>query len=191
MWRRRAPCPAVHCYSAAKISNPRPDKATGRHTWHTYGSKRGFVLTNRAHRKYDFLSSFFCKRQSLHTHHAPDSLDERFDRDKYSPLTLLINRIIRRSRFISLPSMSHESVWNSRPRGYGKGARSWYEATSNSREYREELEPRSKFGYAISSEGSTDQDIIADLVPPIQPRLHSPCWSDPQVRPQHLPSVLP
>lgn len=23
--------------------------------------------------------------------------------------------------------MSHESVWNSRPRGYGKGARSWYE----------------------------------------------------------------
>lgn len=22
--------------------------------------------------------------------------------------------------------MSHESVWNSRPRGYGKGARSWY-----------------------------------------------------------------
>lgn len=25
--------------------------------------------------------------------------------------------------------MSHESVWNSRPRGYGKGARSWYEYT--------------------------------------------------------------
>lgn len=25
--------------------------------------------------------------------------------------------------------MSHESVWNSRPRGYGKGARSWYAFT--------------------------------------------------------------
>ncbi|KAH8624782.1 hypothetical protein IG631_20247 [Alternaria alternata] len=24
-----------------------------------------------------------------------------------------------------------------------------------------------------------------------QPRLHPPRWSDPQVRPQHLPSVLP
>lgn len=24
--------------------------------------------------------------------------------------------------------MSHESVWNSRPRSYGKGARSWYGA---------------------------------------------------------------
>ena len=23
--------------------------------------------------------------------------------------------------------MSHETVWNSRPRKYGKGARSWYE----------------------------------------------------------------
>lgn len=81
-----------YCYSAAKIS-----KSPIRHHLRAYmgtvgGSQRGFVLTNRAHRKYDFLSSFFCKRQSLHTHHAPDSLDEPFDRDKYSPLTLLIDR---------------------------------------------------------------------------------------------------
>lgn len=27
----------------------------------------------------------------------------------------------------STATMSHESVWNSRPRSYGKGSRSWYD----------------------------------------------------------------
>ncbi|EAT82687.2 hypothetical protein SNOG_10352 [Parastagonospora nodorum SN15] len=44
--------------------------------------------------------------------------------------------------------MSHESVWYSRPRTYGKGSRECRVCTH-------------------------------------------PCWSHPQVRPEHLPSVLP
>ncbi|KAI8714366.1 40S ribosomal protein S29 [Fusarium sp. LHS14.1] len=28
--------------------------------------------------------------------------------------------------------MSHESVWNSRPRSYGKGSRSWYDLSPSS-----------------------------------------------------------
>ena len=38
---------------------------------------------------------------------------------------LTSRRLLRHNTAI----MSHESVWNSRPRNYGKGSRSWYDYT--------------------------------------------------------------
>lgn len=60
------------------------------------------------------------------TPHLTTSQPGRFDRDNtpFSPPTYRCHRLFE-SNYLP-PSMSHESVWNSRPRGYGKGARSWY-----------------------------------------------------------------
>ena len=47
-------------------------------------------------------------------------------------------------------------------------------------------------GEGLDAPDATGQDTSTRwLTQYSQPRLHPPRWSDPQVRPQHLPSVLP
>jgi hypothetical protein len=80
----------------------------------------------------------------------------------------------RRTQFDeSTHKMSHETVWNSRPRKYGKGARSWYVAAR----------PR-------CAERWREGGQLTDWVTTQQPRLHPPCRPHPQVRPRYLPPVL-
>src|SRR5690242_2955593 len=40
--------------------------------------------------------------------------------------SVLVSSIVRADELSTAPAMSHESVWYSRPRTYGKGSRSWY-----------------------------------------------------------------
>ncbi|KJR80669.1 uncharacterized protein SPSK_05705 [Sporothrix schenckii 1099-18] len=87
--------------------------------------------------------------------------------------------------------MSHESVWNSRPRSYGKGARQWYATPIRKEEMEidvdvdekhgeEEMEEmkdtvsaNKRHGRGVMKEQKTNANIL-------QPRLRSPRWSDPQ-----------
>lgn len=73
----------------------------------------------------DFGGATPYKAQKLHslaTLFSPADSKSTPSTDIPKPRPASLRRLITR-----LPSMSHESVWNSRPRSYGKGAREWYE----------------------------------------------------------------
>ena len=111
------------------MTAPQPPLQTFSHIFSKFAGKLWHRHTNP-----DFLTKGSRVQTLLHLRTTSSSQIDRQDRNHlpHRPETTTYpdrRHFSTSSSQSSTDTMSHESVWNSRPRGYGKGARSWYEYT--------------------------------------------------------------